>query len=168
MIYSLAWLVIKLLAFVGLLIFIYLFKTKVIDYYIAKSFYEKQGVKLLKPVYPFVGNIPKFLAIEAQQKREGTNYHPGKVAYDEIYKGYCSETGVAIFMVTDKPLLQIHNPKIVEALYTTKNKFFDKHPLIKNLTNCLTGDSILFAETTKEWSMSRKAISPAFYKNKLI
>lgn len=121
-------------------------------------------------MWPFLGNIPKILGYFELQKRLGTNYHPGKHAYDEMYKkeGYSGTTGVAILMVTDKPLLQIHNPKIVEALYTTKNKFFDKHPLVKDLTNCLTGDSILFAETTKQWSNSRKAISPAFYKSKLI
>ena len=32
---------------------------------------------------------------------------------------------------------------------------------------CLTGESILFAETTDDWRKSRKAMSPAFYKGKL-
>lgn len=57
---------------------------------------------------------------------------------------------------------------VVEAMYTTKNKYFDKHPLVKDLTHCLLGDSILFAETTQDWKKSRKAMSPAFYKGKLV
>jgi cytochrome P450 len=61
----------------------------------------------------------------------------------------------------------IHDPRVVEALYTTKNKFFSKHPFLKDLYNVLLGDSILFAETTPEWRESRKVISPAFYKGKL-
>ena len=39
--------------------------------------------------------------------------------------------------------------------------------MIKDLSFCLTGDSILFAETSDDWRKSRKAISPAFYKGKL-
>ena len=106
-------------------------------------------MKILRPVYPFLGNILLVLEAMEKQKKEGTNYHIGKIGFDEMYKGYCENTGVAIMMVTDRPLLNIHNPKIVEALYTTKNKFFDKHPLIKDATNCFMGDSILFAGTTK-------------------
>ena len=60
------------------------------------------------------------------------------------------------------------DPQVVEAMYTTKNKYFDKHPLIKDLSYALTGDSILFAETTPDWKASRKALTPAFYKGKLV
>ena len=52
-------------------------------------------------------------------------------------------------------------------MYTTKNKYFDKHPFVKEIASCLTGNSILFTETTDDWRKSRKAISPAFYKGKL-
>ena len=52
-------------------------------------------------------------------------------------------------------------------MYTTKNRYFDKHPLIKDLSYVLTGESILFAETSPEWRSSRKALTPAFYKGKL-
>mmetsp|Transcript_12867 Transcript_12867/g.16522 ORF Transcript_12867/g.16522 Transcript_12867/m.16522 type:complete len:299 (-) Transcript_12867:739-1635(-) len=65
------------------------------------------------------------------------------------------------------PGVGVCDVKVVEAMYTTKNKFFDKHPLIGDLCYCLTGDSILFAHTTDDWRTSRKAISPAFYKGKL-
>jgi hypothetical protein len=43
----------------------------------------------------------------------------------------------------------ICDPKIVEDLYNSKNIYFDKHPIIKNLTKKLTGSSILFDETSK-------------------
>jgi cytochrome P450 len=33
---------------------------------------------------------------------------------------------------------------------------------------CITGRSILFADTDQEWSKRRKALSPAFYKGKLL
>ena len=39
---------------------------------------------------------------------------------------------------------------------------------MRTLLFCLTGDSILFSETTAEWKSRRKALSPAFYKGKLV
>jgi len=72
-----------------------------------------------------------------------------------------------IFFVTNGAGLSIQDPNVVGELYTTKNKYFDKHPLVKEVSLCLTGESILFAETTKDWKDSRKAMSPAFYKGKL-
>ena len=69
--------------------------------------------------------------------------------------------------LTTEPTLVVRDVKVVEAMYSTKNKYFDKHPFTKDLACCLTGDSILFSETTEDWKKSRKAISPAFYKGKL-
>ena len=53
-------------------------------------------------------------------------------------------------------------------MYTTKNKYFTKHPIIGEVLHDLTGDSILFSPTSTEWRSRRKALSPAFYKMKLI
>ena len=69
--------------------------------------------------------------------------------------------------ISNDAILVISDVKVVEAMYTTKNKYFDKHPLVKDISACLTGESILFAETTDDWRTSRKAISPAFYKGRL-
>ena len=32
---------------------------------------------------------------------------------------------------TGGPVIVISDPEIVEAMYTTKNSYFDKHPLVK-------------------------------------
>lgn len=72
-----------------------------------------------------------------------------------------------VFFITNGAGLAIKDPEVIKDLYTSKNKYFDKHPLIKQVSHVLTGDSILFAETTNDWRDSRKAISPAFYKGKL-
>ena len=68
---------------------------------------------------------------------------------------------------TGGPVIVISDVEIVETIYTTKNCYFDKHPLVKQLCLCLTGESILFTETTKEWKDARKIISPSLYKGKL-
>jgi len=66
------------------------------------------------------------------------------------------------------PYLFFRDPDMLNELYVTKNKYFDKHPLIKNLLYPLMGDSILLAASTESWSMKRKSLSTAFYKDKLI
>lgn len=114
---------------------------------------------------PVLGNLLQCQEAEEQAKREGTNYHLTKYILDKNYKDYC---GVALAFITNQAYLNIHDPKIVEVMYTSKNKFFDKHPLVKDLCHVFTGESILFAETTDNWRLSRKAISPAFYKGKLV
>ena len=90
-----------------------------------------------------------------------------KNGIDKIYEGKPSSGPTAVAFITNQAALPIRNVKVIEAMYTTKNKYFDKHPLVKDLSFCLTGDSILFAETTDDWRKSRKAMSPAFYKGKL-
>ena len=82
--------------------------------------------------------------------------------YGEGYKP------VALFHFTAGPTVLISDPNVVESMYTTNNKFFDKHPIIKDLTLCMLGKSILFTETSKEWKEARMTISPAFYKGRLI
>ena len=75
---------------------------------------------------------------------------------------------VTVCYFTGGTCVLLADPQVVEAMYTSKNKYFDKHPIIKDLTLCLTGRSILFAETTREWKEARKTLSPAFYKGKLV
>ena len=66
------------------------------------------------------------------------------------------------------PVVIICDVRVVEAMYTTKNKYFDKHWIMPDFTYPLMGDTILFSSTTHEWRTSRKAMSPAFYKGKLV
>ena len=65
-------------------------------------------------------------------------------------------------------MITIGDPKIVQELYTTNNKHFDKHPIVRDVTMRLLGNSILFADTNPEWKKRRVAFAPAFYKGKLI
>lgn len=56
---------------------------------------------------------------------------------------------------------------MVNELYIAKNKYFDKHDLVKEVMKRLMGESILLARSTEDWQKKRKIISPAFYKDKL-
>ena len=63
-----------------------------------------------------------------------------------------------------KPVLYFHanfcyvvisDPKVVEDMYTSKNKYMSKHRLFKDAVKCLAGNTIVSAETSKEWKESR-------------
>jgi len=84
---------------------------------------------------------------------------------NEKFGHYCPNMCI---YVGPSPIIVVTCPKVIEAMYTTHNKSFDKHDLVKLLTMELTGRSILFAESNPEWRARRKALSPAFYKGKLI
>jgi cytochrome P450 len=79
-----------------------------------------------------------------------------------------TKAGTYLVWLGHNPLLFISDVKVIQELYTTQNKIFDKHPLVRDTTMCITGRSILFADTDEKWSQRRKALSPAFYKGKLI
>ena len=144
----------------------YIFYYRVWDYTRAYRFYSRQGshVCRIQAYYlPILGNAYRMAWSAYKSIKEGDNYFILKHALDEDIK----DAGTLVSFITNGAGLAIRDVKVIEALYTTKNRYFDKHPIIKELCYCLTGDSILFAETTEDWRKSRKAISPAFYKGKL-
>jgi len=78
--------------------------------------------------------------------RDGDNFFVLKHVFDSAQTKESFAT--AIFFVTNGAGLAISDPAVLQELYVQKNKYFDKHPLIKNVSYVLTGESILFAETT--------------------
>ena len=66
------------------------------------------------------------------------------------------------------PCLLINDPEMLNELYVTKNRFFDKHFLIKDILSPLMGDSTLLAHSTENWAKRRKSLSGTFYKDKLV
>ena len=115
--------------------------------------------------YPVIGHIVPILKAVIHQKKNNLNNHIIDVIINLYSDG---ERPVLYGFFTCGVGLGIMDPSVVEAMYTTKNKYFSKHPLIKDLTLCLLGKSILFAETSSEWREARKTMSPAFYKGKLV
>ena len=76
-----------------------------------------------------------------------------------------SQASVGLF-ITNGAFLVVSDPEVVLDLYTKQNKYFDKHPLVKEVAHCLTGESTLFVETTKDWKNTRQAMTPAFTSGK--
>jgi len=103
----------------------------------------------------------------ARSAETGDNYHPAFRAVRDVI-GRDTKGKNMSFFTSHEVYLLIGDLETVQELYTTYNKIFDKHPVIKNVTMELTGRSILFAETDELWKKRRDAIRPAFYKGKLI
>ena len=142
---------------------------RVYDYFRSQAHYGPQEIVWQVPgvwgSWPFIGSLLTVLQVRLHQIRNGLNNH--------VIDGLVNMFGdsfkpVTLCYFTCGTTVLIADPLVVEAMYTSKNKYFDKHPIIKDLTLCLTGRSILFAETTREWKEARKTISPAFYKGKLV
>lgn len=62
----------------------------------------------------------------------------------------------------------IHEPSIVQDIYTSKNKYVDKLGESEQIFSDLLGKSFLFSKGDDVWKAKRKATSHAFYKDKLI
>ena len=138
------------------------------DYLHAAWFYSRQGkdVAIVTPRFmPVFGNLFNILQSYLKSRREGDNYHILKHMLDETVPR--ESRASAVCFISNSAFVSVSDPAVVQDLYTTKNKYFDKAPLVKDVTYCLGGDSILFTETTQDWKDARKAMSPAFYKGKL-
>lgn len=57
---------------------------------------------------------------------------------------------------------------MLNELYTTKNKYFDKHPKMYNLFKEIAGNTIVLLPTNELYITKRKHLSVAFYKEKMI
>ena len=65
-------------------------------------------------------------------------------------------------------MIFVMDPVIIQELYTSKNKQFDKNGLAKIIVHPLLRDSFLFSQADDLWKAKRKSTSHAFYKNKAV
>ena len=165
--FDLIWiLTVASLKILGAVVAAYLFYYRVWDYTMAWWFYRKQGKDVCEIAWgymPLLGNTLMIIWSALKSYREGDNFFILMHGFNHCVRN----VGTGVAFISNGAGLAIRDVKVVEAMYTTKNKYFDKHPLIQELSECLTGNSILFNETSDDWRKSRKIMSQAFYKGKL-
>ena len=106
---------------------LYLFYFRVFDYYCALWFYKRQGPDVIQASpwhLPIIGNIYMLIWSAKKSEREGDNYFILKHWIDYMM----SRCNNAVSWLSNSPYIGIGDVKVVEAMYTTKNKYFDKHP----------------------------------------
>jgi cytochrome P450 len=141
----------------------YLLYAKVFLLYRNFYFYANQKDKVVSECtpLPIVAHVPWLLKYWRSKNAHPIDNFVHCTAKDKRF-GKC----VPVF-VDSRAQICIHDVKVVEQLYTTHNRHFDKHPDVQKVTWRLTGRSILFDSSTEGWATRRKTMSPAFYKGKL-
>ena len=94
-----------------------------------------------------------------------SNDNPWHIMVHEDFK---KQPGILMFFTGFEPTLFIKDVELLNELYVTKNKYFDKHPRIGMALKPMLGDSLLFMRNNETWSKKRKSVSMTFYKDKLV
>jgi cytochrome P450 len=116
-----------------------------------------------KGMVPLLGHL---LRVSKIHKKYNLPTYPSVTMFEQDFPEGMPDVVMAFYGF--EPTLWIQGTEILNDLYVTKNKYFDKHPLIQNLVEPLLGDSLLLEQSNDLWSQKRKHISAAFYKEKLI
>ena len=61
----------------------------------------------------------------------------------------------------------ISDPEVVQDMYTRMNKNIDKHPITAKIFEPMCKNVFPFMPSNEKWRVMRKAISHAFYKDRL-
>ena len=64
--------------------------------------------------------------------------------------------------------LMVSDPDMVQDLLVQKNALFDKTGIVEGVFSKLMGNSFLFSKATDSWKAKRKAVSHAFYKERMV
>ena len=75
--------------------------------------------------------------------------------------------GIVLFCFFGDVKLLISDPHVFKDLYTTNNKLIDKTGQGEMMFKQLLGESFVFSKGDHIWRQKRKAVSHAFYKERL-
>lgn len=112
---------------------------KVLKMYYRYWFYTSQGIPCVGFPLPVVGNFPKL--IRSLSSRDSCSKTPLE-HYLHYYFGEKLPPVVVDFRQPEGAIF-VNDPTFVNELYTTKNRFFDKHPKLKRIAADFFNDSIL-------------------------
>jgi len=65
-------------------------------------------------------------------------------------------------------VLSTKDPQVVEELLAEKNKFYDKHFILREMVKSAIKNSLTMMNTDDDWAARRKIFAQAFTKDKLI
>ncbi|CDW89465.1 cytochrome p450 [Stylonychia lemnae] len=126
-------------------------------------YYKRQGVQSIAFPRPVIGT--QFLFMKSCMKLDQYSRFP----HIEYWHEHFGPKLPKIFLDFRSPCgaIIVSCPKMVNELYVTKNKYFDRHYREKQVGELVIGDSILFQKSSIQWAEKRKHISTVFYKERL-
>ena len=113
---------------------------KVFKMYYRYWYYTIQGIKATSFPLPLIGNSFKIKKIMNE-----LNEYSDQIFYEYCKKEFNGEKFPPIFVdfVLPKGHLIVSDPDIINEIFITKAKYFDKLKRVKNIYYPLTGESIL-------------------------
>lgn len=133
----------------------YLFYSRIVRVYSALIYYKLQGVPFHWDIWPVVGCIPTVWYIDNYDNKVGQ--HPVARFVDKLHN--YDPPSIAGVLFSYKVCLIVNKPDVINDLFLTKNKFFDKHYSAGHLLKSVIGDSVLFARSDLQWQHKRKSLS---------
>ena len=115
--------------------------SKIITMYLKMWKYQKRGIYSFSTPVPLIGNL---MAIK---KAMDTQNEYSKAILNEVYDLAFGENYPKMhigFIIPQHPSIIVNDPEIVNELYVTKNKYYDKDPRSKASVERLFGDSTIF------------------------
>ena len=127
-----------ILLLLGLLLTYFIY-TRIVRMYLSKWYYERQGVVFVKGLVPVLGNLLRF----KQSIDRGINDVPWVTCFKEDMGEGKLPKVLGLFNSFEVSLF-ITDPEMLNEVYVAKNKYFDKHDFIANVTRPLMGNTMLF------------------------
>ena len=155
------WELLKILCYLSLGYFLVF---KILKTYYVFWYYKRQGAAALSVPWPLLGNL--MLIMKVFQTINIRSLRPAMVEYYHTVFGDKLPKVIMDFRNPDGTLI-INDPSMVNELYVTKNKYFDKNIRSKTLMYFLFGDSIILERSNEMCMLKRKHLSAAFYKDKI-
>jgi len=148
----------------GLLFLTFAYLTyKVGDLYYRYWYYKKQGIPCLGTPIPLFGSMIYIMRL--LKNRDDSSPHPMVSAFRTHYNG-CPPSIHCDFR-NCKGAVTFSDPALVNEIFVTKNKYFEKHPLSRTRVANMVGNTLILTEGNEQWAQRRKSMSVAFYKEKL-
>lgn len=91
--------------------------------------------------------------------------NPGEVYWEKMFGE--NVPGLHVDFRFPFGVVAIGDPEIVNELYVTKNKYFDKTEKHRRMVSNMFGNSLILQRSNENWSTKRKHLSVAFYKEKM-
>ena len=135
---------------------IYFIWTKVLTMYFRLIYYRRQGMPCAHIPWPLLGNIPRLFGYFTSKDIFAES--PMMEYYKDAFKGKKVPGAFVDFLGYNESIF-FSDPEMINEIYVTKNKYFEKHPKFQRIQNRLLGGSILFSESTELWAKKRKSLS---------
>mmetsp|Transcript_35850 Transcript_35850/g.34898 ORF Transcript_35850/g.34898 Transcript_35850/m.34898 type:complete len:151 (+) Transcript_35850:1-453(+) len=135
--------------------FVYFFYRRVAKVEYQKAYYLRQGVKLMDGCGFGYGHIYRVMKMQNFTKtQEFQEYITIKMLYEDYQDKNNKFEFPDVAMQHFGPWLIfiINHHELLSDLFHVKNKYFDKHPMVRDYLKPLMGGSIIFCKGDLKWS----------------